>query len=240
MKCLLIVCKNIVSSKKNHHGQQRWKKVEREGSCLSQRYTHLYFQTPHILSIQCASVSGISEDHNIPIVKSTKKYLSPRELADYCFNECVPSMEPKDNRKILMKHQDILRSLLVENEIDSLNVQRVNRWDLGRFVAKKDLQYPAMHLLDELQEISKSMGCHLNWTDIANAVAHEMTNQIAQNIRSLSADLGELRKGQTDKLVKMINDKTTRKLSNSEAQYLRSLVDRATGHITLRDIDSQS
>ena len=197
--------------------------------------------------IQSVSVFGISEDHNIPIVKSTRKYLSPRELADYCFNECVPALESKDTRKILMKHQDIVRSVLVGNEIDSLSVQRISNKYFAQFMAKQpngaDLYFPAKWLLNQLQEDLKSMGCKsIDWTDIANAVSHEMTNQIAQNIRSLSADLGELRRGQTDKLVKMLNDKTTRKLSNSEARYLRALIERASDSddISLHDVNPYS
>ena len=68
----------------------------------------------------------------------------------------------------------------------------------------------------------------LNWIHVVNAVKHEMNDAIAQTVESVSSDLEELYCDSVDLLIEAIRRNGKRKLTLSEAQYLRSLITRAT------------
>jgi len=87
------------------------------------------------------------------------------------------------------------------------------------------------------------MECHsLNWKHIVNEVDHEMTHRVAQIIDSLSSEMEDLKMTEdggsesADKLIKTINSKSERTLTDSETKYLRSLILRATKRIDRRDL----
>ena len=173
-------------------------------------------------------------------------YLSPpqvAQLADLCFDQVISEMTRKDREYIEMSRlQSIIRSVFMKNDIDSLNVQLMHEFEFGYFMTNQIPQSfrPSRCLWSKLQEKVKSVEClSLNWKHIVHAVAHEMTEKLAQIIHSLSADLGDLECDSADELVTAINTKTKRNLTSAETQYLRSLIRRAT-HLTPSPIADRS
>ena len=63
-------------------------------------------------------------------------YLKPRELADLCINQVIHGMDRKE-RKILRKNQSLIRTVFMENDIDSLNVQRIDKGTFTEFIEKE-------------------------------------------------------------------------------------------------------
>ena len=169
----------------------------------------------------------ISDDHHVPhspvaIGKSTDKYVNHRELVNLCFNDFIHEIGREDYRKILMERKDSFRSIFIENASDSLKIHLIDDYAFANCVGKQprgwEIKFPFTELLYALQRRLKSLDCpSIDWNHIANAVSHEMTDQIAQNIRSRSAHLGHLRGLHADELIKIINERSTRKLSDSEA-----------------------
>ena len=163
-----------------------------------------------------------SEDDELPIDEQPiARYLAPRRLADLCFNDDVLEMD-EEEKGILMENQSVIRSVFIENDIDSFNVQRINEHEIGIFMRNQtgndEIYDPAKNMLYALKEKVKSMECHsVNWKHIVNAVDHEMTHRIAQIIDSLSSDFGDLKVEwggaweSADKLINTINSKVAMK-----------------------------
>ena len=132
---------------------------------------------------------------------------------------------------------------MMDHDIDSLSVSRIEADDFADFVED---QATTGDLYRALTDFWQSLRCHrvclqktMKWKHVANAVNHEMTRQIAECIQSVSSPMG-LYENSGDKLVDRINTKTKRILTNSEAKYLRSLVERATNKIVLTPKEDSS
>ena len=82
--------------------------------------------------------------------------------------------------------------------------------------------------------------CNLNWTNIVNAVKHEMNDAIVDLVHSACIDLDDLNKDSGDTLIEAIQKNAKNKLTLSEAEYLRSLIKRAMGEVTDNQTPSEN
>ena len=158
--------------------------------------------------------------------------VNPQKVADLCANVVLPGMDDK-HKAILSDYYSTIPTLIVDHQIDSLRAQWINAETFAAFLEEKassdstDFFWSAKYLWSTLQE--KLGGNHqpLKWKHIVNAVRHEMTDAIAQIVESASSKLGALKKDSGKALIKAIKRKGERTLTVDEAQYLRSLVNRA-------------
>ena len=165
------------------------------------------------------------------------KYLNPKQLADLCRHEIIPKIKKKQYVATLTENANLITTIIVNNDIDSLSVSRIEADEFADFVEDQATTGGLYWALTEFWKMVRGHKVCLNstmkWQHVVTAVAHEMTKQIAQCIESVCSDLGDLNGNSGDKLVELINTKTKRTLTDSEAKYLRSLVERATNKIIL-------
>ena len=164
-------------------------------------------------------------------------FLGTRKLADFCRNEIIPKMNNEQFVDTLTKNANLITTIMVNHDIDSLSVLRIEADAFADFVKKQTNVEGVDSALIEfwyaVQGYETYLGRTMKWEHIANSVNHEMTKQIAECIQSVSSAMGDFDWSSGGKLVKEINTKTKRKLTDSEAKYLRSLVGRATNKIVL-------
>ena len=164
-------------------------------------------------------------------------FLGTRKLADFCRNEVIPKMNNKKFVDTLSKNANLITTIMVNHDIDSLSVLRIEADVFADFVKKQTNLKGVDSALTEfwyaVQGYETYLGRAMKWEPIVCAANHEMTKQIAECIQSVSSGMGYLDWRSGDKLVKEINTKTKRTLTDSEAKYLRSLVKRATNKIVL-------
>lgn len=148
-----------------------------------------------------------------------------------------------------MEYQSEIRSLIIWHRLDSFSMpySTVFGWSMDNQLQTKSerLRESAEHLMDELRQ-KLERGYEQDWSLVASAVSHEMTDQIAQNIRSVSSKVGDLfvyfpngrdRYIPANKLILEMNKLTT--LTTLEEKYLKSLL-REIGEMTLSPIDHHS
>ena len=169
-------------------------------------------------------------------------WMDPREVADYCFDVVIPGMEDK-HKAVLSDYYFMISDLLADHQIDSLRAQWI---DANTFVAlleqqassdSDDLCWSAMDLWSALQEKLRGNDQNLPWKHIVNAVRHEMTNAIAQIVESVSSKLEISKNSSAKRLIKAIKRKGERTLTDAEARYLRSLVNRVKNEMILTPLD---
>ena len=178
-------------------------------------------------------------DNNNTINVNQKQYLSPNQLAQFCFDVVVPELSA-EHRPLLQKHRDVIQSILIRNKVDSLRaplIEAANFWKVVQQSTSKATRSPAKYLWNALRAKMKKSFEALNWKHIVNAVRHEMNDAIAQIVDSASSDLNDLEKGSGKALISAIRMEGKRSLTLSEAQYLVSLIERATKKLTLTSND---
>lgn len=174
-------------------------------------------------------------------------YLNAKQLTVLCRKEIIPkmkSMDPKSydllNQK---KYRKIIETVLVAHDIDSFQVCRIAAGSFAGRMQKvagtKKVTFPASMMWKTLQKEIKTMGGTLQWEHIVNAVRHELSTQIADKVAEVISLLGPLMSSSGDDLRFAINSKTNRTLTESEAQYLRYLIVRATKEISLNSLNEE-
>ena len=162
-------------------------------------------------------------------------YLSPKQLAELCRNEIIPKMKKMQYVATLTENVNVIATTIMSHYIDSLSVSRIEADDFADFVEEQagtgGLYWALTEFWKEVRGHELCLNNAMKRKHVVNAVRHEMTNQIAQCIESVCSDLEDLNGNSGDKLVELINTKTKRALTDSEAQYLRSLVERANNKI---------
>ena len=166
--------------------------------------------------------------------------LNPNEIANLCFNVIIPTIDEK-HHSVLTEHRNAIRDILVIHKIDSLKLKYIGAQHFGEFLNQKlptaEIHSAAVCLWKALKKAVNASYQTLDWKHIVNAVRHEMNNAIARAVDFASSELGELEQESAQKMISAIKQKTERTLTLSEAQYLRSLIERATSEITLTAID---
>ena len=140
---------------------------------------------------------------------------------------------PKLKNKLLTEHKALIHSLFIENDIDSLKIGIISYNEVDTLVADRvriqKLRKPICKMFQILKQIMVKKGVSfMNWDNVVNAVSHEMDDVIANDIASFTSTLGDFNGGSSYKLVDEIKSKMKRKLTVSEIDYLRALIQRTT------------
>lgn len=135
-----------------------------------------------------------------------------------------------------------IQSVFIEERIDILRIHEFDKKEFGMLMADrigdKKMRGSAYTLLRTLKKrISLKT---VPWSSILNAVSHEMNEAIADDIKSISNALGTLNAEVALKLPDELNQKTKRKLTVPEAQYLRGLLRRTFGARIRVDLSQQN
>ena len=171
-------------------------------------------------------------------------FLCPQQLANLCCNNIDFGLKSANQRSIMKRYRFHLQAILEENHITLFNLHLINDTEFSELITKrthsKSVQWPSKMWMRSLQKTIKSLSSSLKWQLIINAIRHEMDHSIAKTVRSVIPDLGDLNGKSGSKLIDLITNNTKRTLTDSEAQYLRSLIKRATAKITLNIPDPKS
>lgn len=171
-----------------------------------------------------------ADDHGEPITKPIPNYLSPQGLFDFCVNQLGQS----ENESYL----NLLKSVIVENHIDSLNVHRVDMEEFALFMmyygGNKALYKSScnfwLKLLEKMGVSYSNKLKSVTWDGVVRAASHEMSGKIAQIIKEHSYWSLEDYKGT---LLKATDHQRELKLTALEAAHLQSFMKRAMGKIKL-------
>ena len=151
-----------------------------------------------------------------------------------------PMEDPTDLSSILVQNETLIRSVIVNHQIDSFKVQQIDPNHFANFMENEASSYASKTMVIALSERMKSMNCTLKWDNICNAVKHEMSNVIAQSVSSVLPHLKPIGPQSGDELIAAIKTKAKRSLTVPEEKYLRSLIQRATDNIPLIPFDDHS
>ena len=157
------------------------------------------------------------------------RHYTPRRMA-----QLSQALIPKLKSPLLTKHQDIIKTVIIENEIDSLKIglftfNHIERFSADRLGVEK-LRHPLWKLFQLLKRVMmKKRVPTMKWENIVNAVSHEMCPAIGRALSAIIPKLGQVGAQTADKLINDIVSKMEkRQLSFSEAEYLRMLFERTT------------
>ena len=132
---------------------------------------------------------------------------------------------------MLNEHKSLVRSIIMQNEIDSFKIGFMTMKNVYEFIENEvnlpQLRNPFWKMTQILQQvIKKSGGSFMNWDHIVSAIDHEMGNGIARDVASVIGELGDIGGYSANKLIDELRDKMVKKLTISEATYLRGLFER--------------
>ena len=172
--------------------------------------------------------------------------LSPQRLVDLCTDESGVGLKNAKHRAVMEKNLDHALVVLKEHRINIFSVQHIEAGDFANAVADRagsdEVKWPAQKWMVSLQKKAYSQQTAqripVYWQCVVNAVAHEMTRAMAQRVASVSSNLVVLNKNSGKALIAAIHSK--KPLAVPEAQYLQSLIVRATTKITLNPPDDDS
>ena len=168
--------------------------------------------------------------------------IGPQKVADLCVNVVIPGMLEK-HKAVLSDYDSMISTFIVDHHLGSIRAQRFSPETFAVCFEQQicsdspDIHWPLRYLWTALQEKLGGKQDSLKWEHIVNAVRHEMTDAIAQIVESASSKLKALKKDSGKELIKSIKRKKERNLTVAEAQYLRSLVERAINEMTLIPFD---
>ena len=176
--------------------------------------------------VQNVLVLMTSSDGVAGSTKKKSKYFSPRQLADLFVR-----LLPKLKSPMLNEHESLIRSIIIQNDIDSFKLGFLTMKNVYEFIEDRvnlpQLRNPFWKFTQILQQVvSKSGGSFMNWENIVNAVAHEMGSVVARDISSVIAELEDITGYTANGLINELRDKMKKKLTISEATYLRGLFER--------------
>ena len=170
------------------------------------------------------------------MARPISRFFGPSQLADLCINEVIPEMVEEK----LSPHQNAIRSILIKNNINSFNLQRICIWRFANILrtqtCKVDIIWPFQVMLGKLQDKLTALGSQFGWNHIAHAAAHEMNDEFVEIVHSLSSqsELKDFAWISMDSWRKKTHDI----LTDAEAKYLLSMIQRATAP-TLTPVEDQ-
>lgn len=174
------------------------------------------------------SIVSFSDDRDWSFAYCITNGLNPRQLSDL-FGDVIEEL--KSNKPILAEYGSHIQAVIIEEETDLLRLYQFTRKEFAAMMSDRVGEKKLKGILPKILKSIKKRLELVTWTNIINAVSHEMNDGIANDIKLLADTLGPLTHETAEKLPEEINQKTKRKLTVPEAQYLQGLLDRALGAV---------
>lgn len=178
-------------------------------------------------AVTSSGVSGLSDQ----LAEKQIKYFSPRQIA-----EVFDRLLLKLKNPLLNNHRSLIRSIIIQNEVNSIKIGCLKMNNIYDYMAGLEKQVRAPRLRDAIWKaigimqkyVLKSGGLFMNWDRVVNAISHDMGHVVAQNVDSVTPELGKVSCITADAFISKIQNKMQKKLTNSEAVHLKDIFQRAT------------
>ena len=183
----------------------------------------------HCIAMSSIAVMILSDANaNANSSKKQTKHFNPRQMVNL-FERLLPKLK-SSWQHLLNERKSEVRSIIIENEIDSFNVGFLARDDIMNCLDVES-HVAFWKLIEILQRVVKKSGASLQWEHVVNAVSHELGHNVAKSVASGISYLGDIAKYTPDQFVRELGTKMAKKLSIAEAEYMRSLFGRATASV---------